>query len=127
MSGGSCRTRAATGPGPHTIVVPLPAEIDISNDGLVQDALARALASEPEVVVADGTRTGFCDCAAVTALVGAHRQAAAAGVQLRVVITSAPVRRLVEMTGAGRVLVIYPSLNAAQADRSPSEQGREHL
>jgi anti-anti-sigma factor len=99
-------------------VVTLPAEIDIGNSGFVLAVLSGALASTPQVVVADGTGTGFCDCSAIAALVTIHRQAAAAGAQLRVVLASAAVRRAIELVGADDVLLVYPSLGEAQADGS---------
>jgi anti-anti-sigma factor len=100
------------------VVVTLPAEIDVGNSGLVQAALAGALASMPKVVIADGTGTGFCDCSAIAALENIHRQAAVTGVTLRVVVTSAAVRRVLEILEADQVLLVYPSLAAAQADGS---------
>jgi anti-anti-sigma factor len=103
---------------PRTVVVTLPAEIDVGNSGLVQAALAGALASTPNVVVADGTATGFCDCSAIAALMAIHRQAASTGVTLRVVVTTAAVRRVLEILEADQVLQVYPSLDAAQANGS---------
>jgi anti-sigma B factor antagonist len=118
MSGCSRPAKAGDVLGWLTSVVTLPAEIDVSNSNLVQAALADALASMPKVVIADGTGTGFCDCSAIAALVVVHRQAASAGAQLRVVVTSAAMRRVLDLTGADRVLRIYPSLDDAQADGS---------
>ena len=116
MSGGSRRVHQTAVPGPWTVVVQLPAEVDFSNKGLVQTTLASALASRPKVVVADGTGTGFCDCAAIHTLITAHHEALAAGAQLRVVITGALVRRVLELTGADQILMVYPSLVDAHAD-----------
>jgi anti-sigma B factor antagonist len=110
MSGGSRRVHQTAVPGPWTVVVKLPAEVDFSNQGLVQATFASALASRPKLVVADGTGTGFCDCAAIHALITAHHKAVAAGAQLRVVITDALVRRVLELTGADQILLVYPSL-----------------
>lgn len=118
MSGGSRRSHATPVPGPHTAVVALPAEIDAANAGLVEAALVSALASRPTVLIADGTTTAFCDSRGVGALIGAHRQAAAAGAQLRLVITGAPVRRILKLIGADQLLQVYPSLAGAQANGS---------
>jgi anti-sigma B factor antagonist len=105
-------------PAPRTVVVTLPGEIDIRNEGPVQAALAGALAGRPKVVVADGTGTGFCDSAAITALISAHHYAATAGAQLRLVLPSAAVRRVLELTDADQVLRVYLSLQNAYADGS---------
>ena len=95
-------------------VVTLPAEIDISNDGLVEDELTSALGDGLAVLVADGTRTTFCASAGMSALLRAHHQAQAAGTQLRVVASPA-VRRILELTGADQVLDTYPGLADALA------------
>ena len=99
-----------------TLIVTLPAEVDVSNGAEVLRALAAAMQTQPAVIIADGTHTEFCDCAAVAALVGAHSRASAAGIELRVVITSDRVHRVLELIGAEALLPTYPSLTAAQAD-----------
>jgi anti-sigma B factor antagonist len=102
-------------PPPLAVVVTLPAEIDISNDGLVEDELTSAL-DRLSVLVADGSRTTFCASAGVSALIRAHHQAQAAGTRLRVVASPA-VRRILELTGADQVLDTYPGLADALAGR----------
>jgi anti-anti-sigma regulatory factor len=52
----------------------------------------------------------------VTALLLTHHQAAAAGAQLRVVVGSPSMRRILELTAADQVLNTYPTLAAALAD-----------
>jgi len=120
MPGGSPPRPECAPPGPRIVVVTLPGEVDLTNRGLVQAALASALASDPVAVVADGTGTAFCDSAAIAALIGAHRKAAAAGAQLRVVMPSASVRRVMQLNGADQVLRVYLSLASACADGSGS-------
>jgi len=66
------------------------------------------------VVVADAGETTFCDCAGVATLIRAHYQAAAVGIDLRVAsATSRKVGRILELTGAERVLHTYPTLAVA--------------
>jgi len=96
--------------------VKLPEAIDVTNDRVVLDALVAALAERPSVLVADGTETGFCDCAGVSALICAQRQAAAAGAQLRLVTPSMPVRRTITLTAVHTVLSTYVSMDDALAD-----------
>jgi anti-sigma B factor antagonist len=103
-------------PPPLAAVVTLPAEIDISNDGLVEDELTSALGDRLSLLVADGTRTTFCASAGVSALIRAHHRAQAAGTRLRVVASPA-VRRILELTGADQVLDTYPGLADALAGR----------
>ena len=101
---------------PRLAVVTLPSEIDITNDGQVQDTLTSALADGTAVLVADAGGTAFCGCSGVTALLLTHHRAAAAGAQLRVVVGSPPMRRILELTAADQVLNTYPTLAAALAD-----------
>jgi anti-sigma B factor antagonist len=107
---------AAVTPQPRPAVVTLPGEIDTGNDGQVQDTLTRALDDATAVLVADAGRTTFCGCSGVTALLLTHHRAAAAGAQLRVVVGSPPMRRMLELTAADQVLNTYPTLAAALAD-----------
>jgi anti-anti-sigma factor len=107
---------AAAAPQPRLAVVTLPGEIDIGNDRQVQDTLTRALDDETVVLVADAGGTTFCGCSGVTALLVTHHRAAAAGAQLRVVVASPSMRRILELTAADQVLHTYPTLAAALAD-----------
>ena len=107
---------AVSPPRPRLAVVTLPGEIDIGNDGQVQDTLTSALDDGTAVLVADAGRTTFCGCSGVTALLLTHHRAAAAGAQLRVVTGSPSMRRILELTAADQVLDTYPTLAAALAD-----------
>ena len=101
---------------PRLAVVTLPGEIDIGNDGQVQDTLTSALGDGTAVLVADAGGTTFCGCSGVTALLLTHHRAAAAGAQLRVVVGSPSMGRILELTAADQVLNTYPTLAAALAD-----------
>lgn len=96
--------------------VRLPRAIDVTNYCTVLDSLAAALAGSPSIVVANGDMTALCDCAGVSALVCAYREAAAAGAQLRLVAGSAHVRRIIQLTAADEVLDLYLTLDDALAD-----------
>lgn len=96
--------------------VKLPPTVDIGNDRVVLGSLTGALAGKPSVLVADATATAFCDCAGVSALVCAHRRAAAAGAQLRVVTASAEVLRIIKLTRAHEVLKVHLTIDDALAD-----------
>jgi anti-sigma B factor antagonist len=94
-------------------VVALPAEIDITNARRTRRQLYTALASGAPVVVADMTATRFCDSQGLRALVLAHKRAAECNAELRVVMTSAAVLRVMAITKLDTVLRIYPSVGAA--------------
>jgi anti-anti-sigma factor len=100
-------------------VITLPGEIDITNDGRVRDTLSRALDGGTAVLIADASRTTYCACAGVHALLLTHHQAAATAAQLRVAASPA-MRRMLKLTGADHMLDTYPTLAAALAGRSRS-------
>jgi anti-sigma B factor antagonist len=102
------------------VIITLPAEIDMANARGVSQQLGSALASGA-MVVADMTATRFCDSTGLRALVLAHKQAAAHHTELRLVITSAGVLRVMAITKLDTVLRIYPSLDAAQETARPGE------
>lgn len=107
------QARPAARAGVLPTVVTLPAEIDLANaDGVGAD-LHAALASGVTVVVADMTATTFCDSRGYRALVLAHKHAVTSGAELRLVVPSAGVLRVMGVLGLDAVLAIYPGLPEA--------------
>jgi anti-anti-sigma factor len=97
-------------------VVPLPAELDLTNYEQVRDRLSAAFASGAAVVVADFTGTRFCDSGALLVLLDVKRMAVARGGQLRLVIPPGSLaRRVTDLLGLDRQLLIYPTTRAATA------------
>jgi len=96
-------------------VVVLPDEIDLSNAGPVGEQLVAAIVPGLAVVVADLSMTTFCDCAGVRSLSLAHREASASNAELRLVVRSRAVLRILALLGADQVLPVYPDLSAALA------------
>jgi anti-sigma B factor antagonist len=74
---------------------------------MVSDALLGVLEQGVQGVVLDMTATTFCDCAAVRVLVQAHKHAAARGVELRLAVSGAAVRRVLALLEADRMLAVY--------------------
>lgn len=107
-------------PGDLEVVV-LPAEIDLSNAQLVLDALAAVIRRGVRLVVADMSGTVFCDCSGVAAFAAAWRQAAAAGTDLRIVITHRQVRRLFQLTGLDQLAAVH---EAPEPQGQPEPGGR---
>lgn len=97
-------------------IVIAPGEIDITSAQSVGDELHAALGLGVAVVVADMTRTTFLDSSGVRSLLLANKHAAQAHAELRLVITSAAVLHVLQITGADRLLTIYSHLLAALAD-----------
>lgn len=94
-------------------LVTLPAEIDISNADAVGEDLRAALRPGVTVVVADMTSTVFCDSTGLRNLLLASDAARAAGAELRLVISSAGVLRILQVVGFDRLLQVYPAMQEA--------------
>lgn len=107
-------------------IVSLPAEIDIGNCEAAGEELLTAFRPGVLVVIADMSATTFCDCSGLRELMIANEQAACAGTELRVVVASRAVRRIVEITGAGKVLRLYPDMITALTG-APDPRGRPSL
>jgi anti-sigma B factor antagonist len=98
------------------VVVPLPAEIDISNSESVGAQLGAACASGAGVIIADLTSTAFCDSSGIRYLLLAHDEAAAHDAQLRLAVQpDGMVLRMLTLMGLHRVLQVHVSLDEATA------------
>jgi anti-sigma B factor antagonist len=116
--------RRAPGRTPPTEIW-LPAEIDATNAGRIGEQLDSAIASGAATVIADMTATTFCDSSGARELLLAHHKAAESGTELQIVMPSAAVRRIFQLTGLDQVLAIYPSLAAESTDGHTEPAGRE--
>jgi anti-anti-sigma factor len=74
-------------------------ELDIASVDELRAALSAALDQGPSAVLVDLDALTFMDSTGISALVAAHRQAAAGGVVLTVVNSRGIVRRVLELTG----------------------------
>jgi anti-sigma B factor antagonist len=104
-------------------IVALPAEIDAVNSDRVQADLVAACVPGASTVVADLSGTVFCDSSAVRVLVRTHQLAASMGIEFRLVVTSVPVLRVLELTGLKSVLRLYPSIDGAVGDSTGNGAG----
>jgi anti-sigma B factor antagonist len=95
-------------------VVVLPPEIDVTNSDEVYQQLTAALSPGVGTVIADLTSTAFCDSSGVHAIVRAHERAAARDVGLRLAVSpSGSVRRVLQLTGADRIVPVFASVPEA--------------
>jgi anti-sigma B factor antagonist len=99
------------------VIVTLPAEIDIVNAAAIAGQLAAAFTPGTRVVIADMTATTYCDSMCIGALLHAHKQAIAKGAELRLLLHSPNVLRIMKLQGIHTVLPIYDSLEEALAPR----------
>ena len=101
---------------PQPMVITLPAQIDIANADHVGQELCSAITPDVKTVIADMTATTFCDSSGISMLVRAHKQAAANGAELRLVVLSAAVLRALTLVEIDSLLPIYPTLGRALAE-----------
>jgi anti-anti-sigma factor len=94
-------------------MVVCPVEIDATCADFVGEELSAALAGEVTVVVADLSGTAFCDSSGVRMLVRAHQHAVATNAEVRLVVPSPAVSRVLELMGVDGLLPVYRTLGAA--------------
>ena len=99
----------------QTVIVRLPAEIDVTVADELREALLAVLNQGALGLIVDMTATTFCDSAGITALVRAVRRAAALGATLRLAASAPSVLRVFNLVGIDRLIDIYPSVLAARA------------
>ena len=108
-------------------MITLPEEIDISNSEQVREELLSLLNRGPAVLIVDMAETTFCDSAGVNALVRAHKRATANGAEIRLVVASLGVGRVLAITGVDRLIPVYPSMTASLAEPGePAEPAETH-
>ena len=99
----------------RTAVVIPPAEIDITNADQVREDLLSVLNQGAALLIADLSKTTFCDSAGVGALARSFRRAEASQSEMRLVVSTLAVQRILTLTGIDRLLDIYPSVAASLA------------
>ena len=100
--------------------VTLPEHIDASNAASIGEELLSVINRGATVLIADMAATVSCDHAGVDAMVRAHQRAVAKGTQLRLVVTTQTVRRVLSLSGLSRLVSIYPSREMAIAAGAPA-------
>ena len=96
-------------------VVTLPAEIDVTNADATREELLAVLDQGAALLVADMSRTVFCDSSGVSSLVRVFRHAATSGAAMRLVVSTPAVQRVLSITGVDRLVDVYPSVAASLA------------
>ena len=72
-------------------------------------------ASDAAMLVADMSKTVFCDSSGVSALVRVFRHATTSGAAIRLVVSTPAVQRVLSITGVDRLVDVYPSVAASLA------------
>ena len=96
-------------------VVTLPAEIDVTNADTVREELLSVLNQGAVLLIADLSKTSFCDSAGVSALVRTFRQTSTSASAMRLVVNTPAVQRVLSITGVDRLVDTYPSVAASLA------------
>ena len=94
-------------------VVAFPEHVDMSNAAQIREQLLAVFDRGAAVVIADMSATAWCDYVGVDAVARACQQAAVCRAELRLVVTSPAVRRLLAAEGLDRLVPVYSSLEAA--------------
>jgi anti-sigma B factor antagonist len=97
-------------------VVALPEHIDVSNASQIREELLWLINRGAAAL----TATLSCDHSGADAVMRAYQRAAAAGMQLRLVVTAPIVRRVLGINGLDRLIPVYRSLEAATAAGTPT-------
>jgi anti-sigma B factor antagonist len=96
-------------------VVTLPEEIDVTNAEMVREELLSVMNQGAVLLIADMSKTNFCDSAGVSALVRVFRRASSSASAMRMVVSTPAVQRVLSITGVDRLVDIFPSVAASLA------------
>jgi anti-sigma B factor antagonist len=99
-------------------VVAAPEEIDITNAAELRSALLEAAAHGHGTLVADLSRTQFCDSSGLHTLLAAHKRATAEGGEMLLVIPGTAVLRVFALTCVDRIIPNFTTLGEALAQTS---------
>ncbi len=102
-------------PADDHVIMELPGEVDLLNAADVSDMLLAALHRGAAGVIADMSRTRFCDVAGCRAVTRASRRAQLLGTWARAVVPSPAVRRVFRLTGADQLIPVCTTLDDALA------------
>lgn len=101
-------------------LITLPEHIDGSNAGPLRASLLSVMSQGAEALIVDMSATISCDRAGADAVARAYQRAVASHTEFRLILTSGAVLRMLGMTGAGRLMPVYSSVEAALTSRPPA-------
>ena len=103
-------------------VITLPEEIDVTNADMVREELLSVMNQGATLLIADMSKTNFCDSAGVSALVRTFRRASGSAETMRLVVSTPAVQRVLSITGVDRLVDIFPSVAASLAGQVQPDQ-----
>jgi stage II sporulation protein AA (anti-sigma F factor antagonist) len=95
------------------LVITVAGEVDFETISALDEALASAAEEAPPVVIADFTEVTFMDSTGLNALLTAHRELLARGRRLALAGAQPAVLRVLDLTGADKVIPIYSTVDQA--------------
>ena len=102
-------------PAGDSIIVAVSGEVDVCTEDPLQQVLLRIMRERSASIFLDVSGVSFMDCAGLRALLTTRRRARLRGGCMRLIATSAAVRRIIELTGAHEALAVE---RAARSVRS---------
>ena len=91
-------------PGDGGIIVAVSGEVDVCTEAPLQQALLRIIRERGARLMLDVSGVSFMDCAGLRALLATRRCVELRGGFMRLIATSAAVRRIIELTGTHEAL-----------------------
>ncbi|MBG0831358.1 STAS domain-containing protein [Planomonospora sp. ID67723] len=104
-----------TRPIEHGVVLQLSGELDHHTAPRVLETLKRITLTAGQQLVVDLSRLSFCDSSGIASLVAARNHALAADATIALAALPAWLTRVFRMVGLDKVLVTYPTTQAAAA------------
>lgn len=105
-------------PGGRCAVVMLSGDADVTGQP-IEDVLAAEAAKDPALLLVDLSAVSFMDSWALHVVLRAMRDRRAAGAAAGLVCPSGPVRRVLELTGAGQLVPVFASMTEAMRAVGP--------
>ena len=96
-------------PGDGGTIVAVSGEVDVCTEAPLQQVLLRIIRERSARLMLDLSGVSFMDCAGLRALLATRRCAELRGGSMRLIATSAAVRRIIELTGAREALAVERS------------------
>jgi anti-sigma B factor antagonist len=118
---GEVELRIEEHPTPGATVLAVRGEADLHSAPRLRDAIATAIEDGAQELVLDLTETTFVDSMILGVLLGTMKRLRARGGQLRLVVASAEIRRIFEITQLDRVLPLYDTREEAVGAAAASD------
>ena len=116
-------SRPGAGPPTARTIVRLDGALDAAAAAALRERLMGLLQPGIRLLVLDLSRVSSCDSAGLAVLIGAERRARVLSIVMRLAAPSAPVAKLLRLTGLDRSLTICPDLRGALARRAARTRG----